>query len=697
MARPEDNLEAGRDPLKPDPLKTGESDQSDLYVDKAAGRLFQDESQTRAVVETEQTNEHITPAPNSADPFAQFEEDLEGDATQIDAEDELPEQSTSIMDERPAPLLLWVESGKDKGTEFVLHEGENSLGRGIDNDIVLSDAAVSRRHLKFIVAANEIVLRDLGSGNGTLLNAEKVFTAPIFHGDRIEIGGTVMVLRVPNEHPAVEFLQRKEGMAPQALPEPPPLPGVLPLPGVPPREEGVPLLQSEPLEAFVPVPSAVSPETGHTSSAVVIPRQWLMIFLGLGALLIALLAATLTAIVIRHRNNSHQESSADAKLDRLLDQGRAGFAQKKWDFAEQSFSRVLARRPGDRQAMDYLQRIRDAREHEPLVASARAALRIGDAKTALNEAASIPPNSPLAAEAEAIRLAARAKQISDHIEASERARKNGNLAEAERRLNEARNLDPEGSLIKTIEAKYGIGAVEEETSDKREPAPAEHEDDTDSHSKKDKKAKDSKNQKKPVLAPEAQPPVADKSADVKKRVLAAYREGDFAGAAEHARSAGSDNKEHAKLGDAIDRFAELYGRIQAAGTNVNSVARQMHTAILLDKQISGGFYAGSLSTPLVEEYLKEAKAAWTGGKVAIACQRVRQAMAIQEKHSEGQRLSERCEGEAKTMLQKAESLQASNVTQARSIYREILTMVPQNREVHRKAFERLEALAKKSK
>lgn len=133
-----------------------------------------------------------------ADAFAEFEaQAIAAESTRIDESDLLAEQSTAILDEGPAMPFLFVEAGKDRGREYVLQEGETSIGRGIDNDVILADVSVSRKHVRVIREGGTITLRDLGSGNGSLVNGRKAHLQQLAEGDRIEIGETVLVLRVP--------------------------------------------------------------------------------------------------------------------------------------------------------------------------------------------------------------------------------------------------------------------------------------------------------------------------------------------------------------------------------------------------------------------------------------------------------------------------------------------------------------------
>ncbi|HYH47125.1 MAG TPA: FHA domain-containing protein, partial [Thermoanaerobaculia bacterium] len=77
-----------------------------------------------------------------------------------------------------------------QGEERVVPLGGSRLrlGRGTDNDVVLSDVSVSRNHAELRREADGWVLHDLHSTNGVELNRLAVQTAPVKAGDRIGIG-----------------------------------------------------------------------------------------------------------------------------------------------------------------------------------------------------------------------------------------------------------------------------------------------------------------------------------------------------------------------------------------------------------------------------------------------------------------------------------------------------------------------------
>ena len=65
-----------------------------------------------------------------------------------------------------------------------------SLGRDASCDIVLSDAAASRRHARLVRRDGVVWIEDLGSRNYTLVNQAPIDSRPLSSGDRILIGET---------------------------------------------------------------------------------------------------------------------------------------------------------------------------------------------------------------------------------------------------------------------------------------------------------------------------------------------------------------------------------------------------------------------------------------------------------------------------------------------------------------------------
>ncbi|MBX3181325.1 MAG: FHA domain-containing protein [Polyangiaceae bacterium] len=78
--------------------------------------------------------------------------------------------------------------------EIDLHPGVTTLGRSADCRVSLDDPLVSREHAQLTVRGDRVVLEDLGSRNGTLLNGERTTGAcELRDNDRIRLGAQEFV------------------------------------------------------------------------------------------------------------------------------------------------------------------------------------------------------------------------------------------------------------------------------------------------------------------------------------------------------------------------------------------------------------------------------------------------------------------------------------------------------------------------
>lgn len=84
--------------------------------------------------------------------------------------------------------------------EVPIEERAYSMGRSTDCHFRLPESAVSRHHAELKLTPDGLVIKDLGSSNGTWVNRHRLSGAvELAAGDLVAIGSTVMVVRVDGE------------------------------------------------------------------------------------------------------------------------------------------------------------------------------------------------------------------------------------------------------------------------------------------------------------------------------------------------------------------------------------------------------------------------------------------------------------------------------------------------------------------
>lgn len=74
----------------------------------------------------------------------------------------------------PANFQLVMQSGPTPGKSYPLEKNEIFIGRDINNDIVISDAEISRKHSRLVSQSGGYMIEDLGSTNGTFVNGQRL-------------------------------------------------------------------------------------------------------------------------------------------------------------------------------------------------------------------------------------------------------------------------------------------------------------------------------------------------------------------------------------------------------------------------------------------------------------------------------------------------------------------------------------------
>ena len=89
----------------------------------------------------------------------------------------------------PPPATLRPLAGDLAGRDFPLTKTLLSIGRGLDNDLVIDDPRVSRHHAQITFRHSHYLLRDQRSTNGTFVNSQPIETVVLASGDVVSLGG----------------------------------------------------------------------------------------------------------------------------------------------------------------------------------------------------------------------------------------------------------------------------------------------------------------------------------------------------------------------------------------------------------------------------------------------------------------------------------------------------------------------------
>lgn len=123
-----------------------------------------------------------------------------GGARESGSDREMPARFDAGEYEDPGhrAMFLYVEQGPGAGQLVPLKQGTLVLGRSSSCNLRLQHPSISRRHAQLSRQGDRLVLRDLGSQNGTFLNRGRLYgEAELSHGDQISLGNAVLRLRAP--------------------------------------------------------------------------------------------------------------------------------------------------------------------------------------------------------------------------------------------------------------------------------------------------------------------------------------------------------------------------------------------------------------------------------------------------------------------------------------------------------------------
>lgn len=93
--------------------------------------------------------------------------------------------------------------------DFELGVGEFAIGRSPECQLSLDDPLVSRKHALLVVSPESVLIKDLGSRNGVVVNGTKIDTSRVLlDGDRIVIGSQEMTIMARPATAGPQYVRR---------------------------------------------------------------------------------------------------------------------------------------------------------------------------------------------------------------------------------------------------------------------------------------------------------------------------------------------------------------------------------------------------------------------------------------------------------------------------------------------------------
>src|ERR1700694_5918150 len=89
---------------------------------------------------------------------------------------------------------LTIRQGPMPGKVFELAKDVVTLGRDVNNDLVINDAEVSRNHGRLTSQSGGYLIEDLASTNGTFVNGQRLIGPKLLNpGDVVGFGETIVL------------------------------------------------------------------------------------------------------------------------------------------------------------------------------------------------------------------------------------------------------------------------------------------------------------------------------------------------------------------------------------------------------------------------------------------------------------------------------------------------------------------------
>jgi hypothetical protein len=619
------------------------------------------------------------------------------------------QQRTMLLESPSSPpppkgVLVAVE-GPETGKRFEIHNSAVLVGRSLDCDIVLGDQSVSRRHFRIEETAEGLRLIDLGSGNGTQVDGERVTSVLLVPGSRIFAGMSVLEVELPGRGAKAPAPRPVRSGGTAALPRPAPIPAA-PAPAAQADDDGdvdaggswaivgvvvfvlaaaatwfvgerfmgwwnlAGLGQEAPApEATASVPPPVPPGSAEPGGGAEVPA--LAPPGDAEAADVALAAVPDAGTAAEPGAGTLEDTGAARRAEavNLFEQGKAAALELRWADALASFEAVRAADPTfeglDAAIATAKAEVDNARKlHE-----SRTLIEAGSYQQAIDLLQTIPTTSSPYAEAQEALKDATSGLTDSLLEQVRQATRDKDLSTAKALLTKALALDPTRKETVDLDAaaNKGMNALYERVTGESLEKPA-----------------------RPVAA-------RAKTDDA----LAAYKRGDFAQAkssldAELSRNLSPDEANKVrKLVRALDTFEDNYapGKAAASAGQFSKATQLLEKAHKADKDL-GGAYKRELGKILADAYAERAAEYYAkGADYGSAAVYASKALTFDASHENARGVYEKCQGKGEALFSQAmKDYGSNNKVLAASLFRQVIKILPSTHASYKEAHAKLKEI-----
>ena len=583
-------------------------------------------------------------------------EPLEDGPTRIEPSHDMAAGPTGDRDVDQCKVV--IIGGNDRGREHVLARGDNSLGRGLDNHIVLSDIAVSRKHTLICWENTHFAVRDLGSGNGTLVNGKKIQHHVLANGDQVELGNTLVRYSGPASAANVELANQ------------PTVVGDL--------GQMINTAESE-------VPAY--PAAGHAqmtmatdgrrqASGGLSPRSRKLLLFGGGTLVILFAVLISLRLVLKKKPvvpaNAAAQTSPDELAAQHFEEGTKQYRARNWEAARRHYLKVLAVAPGFDRAKRYADRSAQEAKARDALKQSKNALKAKDYTAARQELSKITTKSSYAGEARNVKQQVDDAQVQQLLESARLLRDSDDKEGALAKVNEALKIAPTNKGVLALKTELSGAAPPTKTKVASYRPRNRH----------------STRPRRPRASP-SRPINAGAGA---AKGLAMYRKRQWGPAYQELRNyANGLSGRRRRKGDALAEAARRVGQLMGRATNIQQqnpglALKYYKEALSNDRKVPRKPHQAFIKSQLYKVARFQATSAFARGSFPSAYSAVKLAKKYGQMDAGLKRVLKDLERKASEIFTRGYTSRTSNPSKARRLWQTVLRMVPSSSPAYQKAY-----------